>query len=193
MLTQFLRQQSLGTLTAIVNVIKRTNISPNALTLIGFFMTVGVAVVLATGKFFESGLLLIVSALFDALDGSLARVTNQTTRFGAFLDSTLDRYSEGIILLALFFFYNRNNGLLESVLVFVILVGSFMVSYTRARAEGLGLSLKSGWFTRTERVIVLIIGLLTGWMTPMLGVLALMTNFTAVQRIYDVRRMTSGD
>jgi CDP-diacylglycerol--glycerol-3-phosphate 3-phosphatidyltransferase len=191
MLSKFGRGWIAGPLTQIAGWLEGTGISPNALTLIGFLLTVVVAVVLATGNLLWGGLLLIVAALFDTLDGALARHAGKTTVFGAFFDSVMDRFSESVTLLALIWYYSAQPDaqLYVSLLAFT-LVGSLMVSYTRARAEAVGIECKEGFFQRTERIVVLILGLVTGWMLPVLVVLAVFTNITAAQRIYDVYRKT---
>jgi CDP-diacylglycerol---glycerol-3-phosphate 3-phosphatidyltransferase len=146
---------------------------------------------LASGQLFWGGLLLIAAALFDTLDGALARHAGKTSVFGAFLDSTIDRFSEAVTLIALIFYYSgQPDGRLPVVLLAAALVGSLMVSYTRARAEAVNIECKEGFFQRTERIVVLIIGLVTGWMLPVLWILAILTNLTALQRIYDVYRKT---
>lgn len=162
-------------------------ITPNALTYTGFILTAITAYYLANGRFGWSGVLLIVASFFDMLDGAVARFTKQMSTFGAFLDSTLDRYSESVTFLALAYYYSRRPSTrTELVLILFILVGSLMVSYTKARAEGLHVEIKAGMLQRPERVVLLIMGLLTGWMQPVLWVLAIFTNFTAIQRIYEV-------
>ena len=172
--------------------LEKTGISPNALTLIGFFLTVAVAAVLATGQLLWGGLLLIFAALFDTLDGALARHAGKTTIFGAFLDSVMDRFSESVTLVALIWYFSgQADGRTPVILLAVTIVGSLMVSYTRARAEAVNIECKEGFFQRTERIIVLILGLVTGWMLPVLWILAIFTNFTAIQRIYDVYRKTN--
>lgn len=126
------------------------------------------------------------------LDGALARATKQSSLFGAFLDSTLDRYSESITFLALAYYYSGTSGnRAELVLIFVILVGSLMVSYTRARAEALNIECNAGILQRPERVILLIAGLLIGWMQPILWIMAIFTNISALQRIYEVYSKTN--
>ena len=171
--------------------LERTSITPNALTLIGFALTLVVAAVLAMGQLLVGGLLLIAAALFDTLDGALARRAGLTTVFGAFFDSTMDRYSEAVTLVALIYYYSAQpDGRTAVLLLAATLVGSLMVSYTRARAEGLGIECKEGFFQRTERIVVLIIGLVTGWMLPVLVILAVLTNVTAVQRIVSVYQKT---
>lgn len=131
--------------------------------------------------------MLLFASLLDLIDGSLARATGQSSTFGAFLDSTLDRYSESVTFMALaYYFAAVDTQPLLVLLVFVTVVGSLMVSYTRARAEALQIECKEGWMQRPERIFLLILGLWTGWMLPVLLVLAVLTNFTAVQRIYQV-------
>jgi CDP-diacylglycerol---glycerol-3-phosphate 3-phosphatidyltransferase len=165
----------------------RLGITPNALTYTGFFLTAITALFLANGFFRWGGVLLIIAAFFDMLDGAVARFTKQMSTFGAFLDSTLDRYSESVTFLAMAFFYSlRPSTRTELVLIFVILVGSLMVSYTKARAEALQVECKAGILQRPERLVLLIFGLITGWLQPVLWIMAVLTNFTAFQRIYEV-------
>lgn len=192
MLSKYGRGWIATPLTYIARGLEATGISPNALTVIGFLLTLVVATVLAMGNLFAGGLLLIFAALFDTLDGALARHSQQVTVFGAFLDSVMDRYSEAVTLIGLMVFYTTQPGAsLNILLLAATLAGSLMVSYTRARAEAVNIECKEGFFQRTERIVVLILGLLTGWMTPVLWVLALFTNFTALQRIVDVYRKSS--
>lgn len=161
--------------------------TPNGITYVGFALTVVTAFFLARGSFVIGGLMLIVASFCDMLDGHLARATGQQSTFGALLDSTLDRYSESVTLLALAFHYSLTpGGRTNLLLVFATLVGSLMVSYIRARAEALNIECKAGLLQRPERIILMVIGLLFGWMTPVLWIQAIMTNFTALQRIYDV-------
>lgn len=172
--------------------LEAAGISPNALTLIGFGLTLVVAFILATGNLFWGGILLIFAALFDTLDGAVARHAGKTTVFGAFLDSVMDRFSEAVTLIALIYYYSfQPDGQWPVILLALTIVGSLMVSYTRARAEAVNIECKEGFFQRTERIIVLILGLVTGWMLPVLIILAVFTNLTAVQRIWDVYRKTA--
>lgn len=167
-------------------------VTPNGLTYTGFALTALTALLLARGNFVWGAILLTVASLFDMLDGSLARATKQSSKFGAFIDSTLDRYSESITFLALAFYYSRTpRTRTELVLIFVILIGSLMVSYTRARAEGLQIECKAGILQRPERIALLISGLITGWMEPVLWLMAVLTNFSALQRIYEVYVQTN--
>ncbi len=191
MLSKYGRGWIAAPLTYIARGLKATGISPNALTVIGFLLTVLVAVILATGNLLAGGLLLIFAALFDTLDGALARHSQQVTVFGAFLDSIMDRYSEAVTLFALVFFYSASSeGRVNVLLLVATLIGSLLVSYARARAEAVNIECKEGFFQRTERIVMLIIGLVTGWMTPVLWVLAIFTNLTAAQRVFDVYRKT---
>lgn len=192
MLSQFGRKLFAEPLARIIAWLQRTGITPNALTYTGFLLTVVTALLLAGGYFRIGALLLLIAAFFDMLDGSLARATGQSSTFGAFLDSTLDRYSESVTFLALAVYYSYDAGTrLELVLIFVILIGSLMVSYTRARAEALNIECKAGMLQRPERIILLLVGLLTGWMLPILWIMAIFTNVSAFQRIYEVYWRTS--
>lgn len=168
-------------------------VSPNVITMVGFFLMVGIAVVLAQGYLFWGGILIIIVGLFDAMDGTLARMVGRTSRFGAFLDSTLDRYSEAVIFLGLFIYLSGQNQRLELILIYATMVGSLMVSYARARAEGIGIPLKDGLFTRFERVFLLVVGLLFNQLVIVLWILAVFSNFTALQRMYLVWRITGGE
>jgi CDP-diacylglycerol---glycerol-3-phosphate 3-phosphatidyltransferase len=161
--------------------------TPNGVTYTGFILTAISAFVLAGGDFRLGGFLLWGAAMFDMLDGAMARITQQSSTFGAFIDSTLDRYSESVTFLALAYFYSQHPSMrTQLVLIVVILIGSLMVSYTKARAEALKIEVKAGWLQRPERVFWLIFGLITGWLLPILWGLAFFTNFTAFQRIYEV-------
>lgn len=191
MLSKYGRSWIATPLSHIAGWLEATGISPNALTIIGFGLTLVVAAILASGQLVWGGLLLIAAALFDTLDGALARHAGKTSVFGAFLDSVMDRFSEAVTFIALIYYYSgRSDGRLAVVLLAAALVGSLMVSYTRARAEAVNIECKEGFFQRTERIVVLIIGLVTGWMLPVLWILAILTNVTALQRIYDVYRKT---
>lgn len=169
----------------IVGILGRTGMSPDVISSIGLAIDIGAAYLVATGHFFLGGVLVLIAGLFDLLDGALARSTKQTTKFGAILDSTFDRISEAAIFCGLLIsFMSRRASTLEIVLIFVALIGSFLVSYTRARAEGLGLECKVGLFTRAERVIVLAIGLLINQIFIALWVLVVFVYITVAQRLF---------
>ena len=169
----------------IVGILSKSGITPNALTFINLALNIVAAYVIATGHFFLGGALVLVAGLFDLLDGALARFTKQTTKFGAVLDSVADRISEAAILCGLLIWYIRQEASLEIVLVliFAVLIGSFLVSYIRARAEGLGWQCQVGLFTRAERVIVLAVGLLINQIFVALCVLVVLVFVTVVQRL----------
>jgi CDP-diacylglycerol--glycerol-3-phosphate 3-phosphatidyltransferase len=191
MLTDFVRQWSRGVVLPITRFISWSGVSPNAVTLAGFSLTVADAVLLAMGYVQAAGLLLILAAALDAIDGSLARLQNRATSFGAFLDSTIDRYSEAAVLLgALVYYVNMPAARTEILLLFAALLGSLMVSYTKARGEACGVVVRGGLLTRFERMIVLIIALVLNELTVGVWVLAVLTNVTALQRVYVVWRAT---
>jgi len=168
----------------IVGILSKSGITPNALTIINLALNIAAAFIIATGNFLLGGILVLVAGLFDILDGALARFIKQTTRFGAILDSVVDRISEAAILCGLLIWYIPQQGTnLEIVLIFIVLIGSFLVSYIRARAEGLGWQCQVGLFTRAERVIVLAIGLLINQIFIILCVLVFFVFFTVVQRL----------
>jgi phosphatidylglycerophosphate synthase len=156
-------------------------IPPNILTLFGFFIVIGASVLILNGKFRLGGTVLIIGSIFDALDGQIARIKEKTSKFGAFFDSTLDRYGE-------FFIFSSIAFTGDSFLVFLCfaaLLGSFLTSYTRARADSLGVDIKEGFLTRVERIIILIIGLiiLPEQIVYIIAILAIGSNITAIQRI----------
>ena len=187
MLSKYGRPLFTDSLSRLAYYLHQLGITPNGLTYSGFALTIVTALVLATGAFRWGGILLLLAALFDMLDGAVARFTKQMSTFGAFLDSTLDRYSESVTFLALAYFFSHSTSTrTELVLIMFILVGSLMVSYTKARAEALQVECKAGWLQRPERIIILVIGLIVGWLAPILWLLAIFTNFTALQRIYEV-------
>ncbi len=169
-----------------------TGITPNWLTTIGFVLNIAVGVVLALGYIRIGGVLVLVFGTFDMLDGALARISGKASTFGAFLDSTLDRYSEAVVLFGLLFWYGQQGNLTVVLLAYATIVGSVMVSYTRARAEGLGLQCEVGLLARPERIALLGIGLILDQALIVLAILALFTNVTALQRVIHVWKLTSG-
>ncbi|OQA11886.1 MAG: CDP-diacylglycerol--inositol 3-phosphatidyltransferase [Chloroflexi bacterium ADurb.Bin360] len=172
----------------IARVLHRWGFHPNTITLIGLGLAIGVSILLASGYTRLGGALLLLTSSVDALDGALARVGGQRSRFGAFLDSTLDRISEGTLFFGLLVALYPRGSALEIYLIFATLLGSMMVSYTRARAEGLGYACKTGLLTRIERIILLGVCLIFGWIRPALILLAVLSWFTALQRISYVYR-----
>lgn len=184
----FLRKTFKGILDAIAGFFLKLGLTPNMVTLSGLVLSGGVAALICTGHITWAGLLMVIAAPMDALDGSMARLKGNVTTFGAFLDSVVDRFSELIILGALLFYFLQANNLLTSMLVFIAAGGSVMVSYTKARAESLGFSAKVGVMTRVERMIVLAAGLIFNLPVIAMWILAVLTLFTAVQRILFVKK-----
>lgn len=190
MLSGFLAERARALAARVAGVISRSGISPNTLTILGLFLNSVVAYFLANGQMVTGGALVLFAGAFDMLDGALARVTNNSSRFGAFLDSTLDRYSEAVIYLGLLIHFARTPGSeMETVLIYVVVVGSIMVSYTRARAEALDMKCEVGLLARPERVILLAGGLLLsqlygGALVIALWLLAIFTHITTLQRIF---------
>ncbi|MFC2042129.1 CDP-alcohol phosphatidyltransferase family protein [Chloroflexota bacterium] len=165
----------------------KTPVTPDSLTWFGFLLSLLAGVLIITGNLFVAGFVVLIAGFFDMLDGALARLINRTTRFGAVLDSTLDRIAEAVILLSLLVLYAQEQSVLGSLLVGITLLGSFLVSYVRARAEALGIECKAGLFTRPERVIILALGLLLSRidyaLIITLAVIAALSFFTAIQRL----------
>jgi len=157
----------------------------------GFVVSLAAGFAVAKGKLWAGGWLFLVSGLFDALDGSVARIMGNESSFGAFLDSFLDRYSEAALLFGILFWSTFQGRHALVLLVFVTLIGSVMVSYARARAEGLNILCKVGFFTRLERFVVLAMTLLTGQLLVGLSILALLTNMTALQRMFHVYKKST--
>ncbi len=168
----------------------RLGLSANAWTVIGLLLNTGVAVVIASGHPRWGGGLLLVASAFDMLDGAVARATGTMTRFGGFLDSTLDRYAEAVVFGGvLLYLLRREDNEVGVVLVFVATVGALLISYARARAEAAGYSASVGLVARPERVILLALCLLIGRPLWALWVLAVATHLTALTRIWHVRRL----
>lgn len=171
----------------------RIGLGPNALTVIGCLIAGGSAYFAARGQYVAAALVFALGTPFDALDGPVARLSGKTSRFGALLDSTLDRYAEAFLLIGLSYHLATTGQTTGMVLAFVALFGSVMVSYVRARSEGLGIDNKVGLLTRVERVILLLLALLTGWVVIGLGLLAALTHLTVAQRVWHAYRATRGD
>jgi CDP-diacylglycerol--glycerol-3-phosphate 3-phosphatidyltransferase len=172
--------------------LSRLNLSPNWFTIVGLLLNIVVAVIIGRGNLIWGGVLLLGAGLFDTLDGAVARASGQITRFGGFLDSTLDRYSEAAIYLGLLIYFQHNDpGRYAIPLTYATAIGSLMVSYTRARAEAAGIKAEVGLFARAERIILLAVFLILGWELWAVWILGILTNFTAVQRMFHVWRVTS--
>ncbi|RPI14664.1 MAG: CDP-alcohol phosphatidyltransferase family protein [Acidobacteriales bacterium] len=174
----------------IVRALSLTRIHPNVLTFFGLLVNAAAAAMLASGKFFSAGVIIMAAGLFDMLDGRVARQTNRVTKFGGFLDSVLDRYSDLVLLMGLLVYYASINRFFYVVLTAVVMTGSVMVSYTRARAECTIPLCKAGFMERPERVVLLIIGAFFDRMAPVLWVIAVLANVTVIQRVLYTWRQT---
>jgi CDP-diacylglycerol---glycerol-3-phosphate 3-phosphatidyltransferase len=176
---------------ALMSAIGRVPLTPNQVTVVGVILTFIASGLVAFGQLRSAGVVLIFAGTCDILDGALARSTNASYPYGAFLDSTLDRYAEGAVYLGLAAYFVAAGGPLERWLVLATLAalaGSFLVSYVRARAQSLGFTCESGLFARPERVVVTVVGLIFGgWVLyGVVFLLAVLTNLTALQRIREV-------
>ncbi len=171
----------------------KLGLTPNLVTLLGLVVAGASSYLIAIGSLWAGSVVLLASGLFDLLDGALARSTGRESSFGALLDSVVDRLSEAIVLLGLLVFYMQRGSTEGMTLVYLALVGSVMVSYLRARSEGLGIDCKVGIMTRPERVVTLGIGLIVGHWWPLgvliaLGVIGGLTLLTTFQRVFHTWR-----
>jgi CDP-diacylglycerol--glycerol-3-phosphate 3-phosphatidyltransferase len=182
----------------VVRVLARTRITPSALTWLGFILALGAAALVITRHPLAAGFVVLLAGFFDILDGALARHIEQATRFGAVLDSTLDRLSEAVLLLAILVLYVRGEFIIGILLAGVALPSSLLVSYIRARAEAVGLECQVGLFTRPERVVVLALGLLLsqidyGFLAIALAIIVVFSFVTVGQRlVYVWQQRTPG-
>jgi len=166
----------------------RARVRPNHLTIVGLGVSILAALALSQGRLRVGALLLALAGLFDFFDGSLARLANSVSAFGAFLDSVVDRYSDLVVLLGVVLYYHRAADTQGVLLTMITMVGTIMISYTKARAQSIGLACEIGLMERPERLIVLIAGATFNVLTPAVIALAVLTNVTALQRILYTRR-----
>lgn len=198
MIGESIGRGAMSIINAMVRGIASAGISPNILTTIGVCINVGCALLFGFGEFFWAGIVLIVANVFDMLDGNVARQTGNVTRFGGFLDSSLDRLSDMVVFLGIMIFYAGNTPQHSLINVFLAGVGmifSVLVSYTAARSDSLGVKANVGFLQRPERVVLLIIGALSTWnwnsdfflfnrMPQVLWVLAIGSIWTFIHRMY---------
>lgn len=170
-------------LKGIVHLLSLLRIHPNVLTFIGLLINIYGAVLLAAGRFRAAGFVIIGAGIFDMVDGRVARETNQVTRFGAFFDSVIDRYSDLALLMGLLVYYANINRNFYVVLTAVVMTASVMISYTRSRSENVIPSCKVGFLERPERIVLLIIGALFDRMAPVLWIIAVLGNVTVIHRM----------
>lgn len=187
-LTDLMRYYTRGLTSTIGHKLYHWGVHPDLITLIGLVIVAIAGFVAAQGEFFWSGIIILVGAPLDAVDGAVARAMQRKDKFGALFDSTLDRYADGFIFMGLAYYFSTRDNQTAVLLSMLALLGSLLVSYVRARAEGLNVECKEGLFTRMERVFVILAMLLTGWVVPGLWVLAVGTNYTALQRVWYVYR-----
>jgi CDP-diacylglycerol--glycerol-3-phosphate 3-phosphatidyltransferase len=176
----------------IISVLIFFRVRPNHLTFFGFIISMGVAYYFAMGEFRLAGIVLIIAGLFDMVDGMVARQLGQETPFGAFFDSIMDRYSDLIMYLGLIIYYGRADRINYVVLVGIVMMGSVLTSYARARAECLIPKCKVGFLERPERIVLLLIGSFYGFMDPVIWVIAVLSNWTVVHRILYTRAVIRG-
>ncbi|MEE9199680.1 MAG: CDP-alcohol phosphatidyltransferase family protein [Dehalococcoidia bacterium] len=177
----------------LAHLLAATGLSPNQVTVAGGLLNLGAGLAISRGYLTAGGVLVLAAGVLDLLDGALARVTGRKTKFGAVLDSTMDRLSEAAVLFGLLVLYTGLRSTPMVLLVYATLVGSVLVSYIRARAEGLGISCEVGVLTRAERTIIMALGLLLGQVFPALLTMALLSYVTAGQRLMHVRRATRNE
>ncbi len=183
------RRAPTAVLDPIVRVLAGAGVTPFWLTTVGFLGNVLAAWFVVQGWLLPAGLAVLFFSGLDMLDGHLARSTGTASRFGALYDSTLDRLSEAAVLFGILWYQLDLGNREESLLAFLAVVGSLMVSYVRARSEGLGMPLKDGLFTRSERVVLTGVALLFGWVRVALWLLAVLTLLTAAQRTWIASRL----
>jgi CDP-diacylglycerol--glycerol-3-phosphate 3-phosphatidyltransferase len=193
---QDLRKKAQGAIAGpIVPVLKKLGITPNILTTIGVLINLAAAVVIGFGHVFWGGIIFLLAGLFDLLDGALARYLGQSTKFGAFYDSVSDRFTEGALYLSFIFIATGTTWPFSTtwqlVLIFLALIGSFLTSYLRARAEGLNIDCTVGLFTRVERVIILALGLLLNQVFIALAIVVVLSFVTVGQRFVHVWRQAN--
>ena len=185
-------------LNAMVRGLASAGVSPNLLTTVGVMINIACGVLFGMGEFFWAGIVLIVANVFDMLDGNVARLTGNVTKFGGFLDSTLDRLSDMVAILGIMVFYAGNtpqHSIVNVILAGVAMIASVLVSYATARSEALGVKANVGFLQRPERIVLFIIGALSTWdwnsdvwwfnrMPQVLWVLAIGSIWTLVHRMY---------
>ena len=176
----------------LVRLLSALRVPPDTLTILGWTLSVGAAVLFGLGYSRVAGLVMLLGGLFDALDGDVARESNRMSAFGAFLDSTLDRLSEAAIFVGIVFFYAAAARPFEALLAGVAMTFSLLTSYARARAEGLNIECKVGLLERAGRVVILSVSSMAGLLTLGLGLVAAGALVTTAQRILHVRRATRG-
>ena len=166
-------------------IVRKITVSPNTVTIAGFVITV-VASAVIPFNLLTGGLLILLGGLFDMLDGIVARTNKKNTRFGAFLDSTIDRYCDSLIFIAVAWHFFKEGHLFGVLITAGAMVGAVLISYVRARAEGLGIECKVGIMERPERIVLIAFGCITGLIFPVMVAIFLLNHLTVLQRIRHV-------
>ncbi len=189
----FLRKTFKSILDKIAGFLINLGLKPNIITISGLIGNIIAAILIGSGQLFWGGVLAMLVGPFDALDGAMARLKNEPSKYGSFIDSVTDRYDELVLLAGLLVHFIMVDEWIGCVLVYFAAVGSVMVSYVRAKAEALGYSAKVGILTRVERYLILIPGIILGKPMISLAIIALLGNITAIQRFYFVRKQALKD
>jgi len=189
----FLRKTFKSILDKIAGFLIDLGLKPNIITISGLIGNIIAAILIGSGQLFWGGVLAMLVGPFDALDGAMARLKNEPSKYGSFIDSVTDRYDELVLLAGLLVHFIMVDEWIGCVLVYFAAVGSVMVSYVRAKAEALGYSAKVGILTRVERYLILIPGIILGKPMISLAIIALLGNITAIQRFYFVRKQALKD
>ena len=179
-------RQALG---PVIQFLVRRQVSPNAVSITGFLVTIVAAGLFIGGAPVAAGLIFLLGSLFDVLDGELARASNRVTPFGAVIDSLLDRISEGALLIAIAWYFADRGEVAGVVITAAGMLGSMSTSYVRARADAVGMTCAVGWITRPERIIILTLGLISGQIFAAIVILFVLTTLTVIQRTAHVHRM----
>jgi CDP-diacylglycerol--glycerol-3-phosphate 3-phosphatidyltransferase len=190
--TDWARRQFKGLLQPLASALLRLGLTPNSVTLLGLAGNAVGAICLSQGYMTVGGLIILLMAPLDALDGTMARLLGQSSKWGAFTDSVTDRWSEIVIFMGLLYYYLAQGNRLLCLLVFAAAAGSLMVSYTKSRAETLGFDCNVGVLTRMERFLVLAPGLVLNLPWLAVSIIAVLANFTALQRAWHVRGQAKG-
>jgi CDP-diacylglycerol--glycerol-3-phosphate 3-phosphatidyltransferase len=168
--------------------VARLGITPNMVSLGGFGGNLLAALLITRGQLLTAGIVFLVFSALDLVDGAVARATNRATPYGAVFDAVLDRASEAIVLAGCGWYFEDRGEHVQAAVAYAALFGSVAVSYMRARAEIAGLSMREGLFRRQERVVLLGVGLLFGWLTVVVAILAALSQLTALQRFWMITR-----
>lgn len=164
---------------------RKITLSPNTLTISGFIVTI-LASALIPFNLLIGGLLILIGGAFDMLDGVVARTNSKNTKFGAFLDSTIDRYCDAFIFIGITWYFFNVSDLLGMLLTVGAMVGALLISYARARAEGLGIECKVGIMERPERIVLISFGCITGLIIYVIAIIFFLNHLTVIQRIIHV-------